>query len=195
MPISEAPPIAEVPLVVENLGSKLCTRCGLCCAGAIHNAAVLDEDEIPAARAMRLPVLDSEKPLFALPCPKLKNDCCTIYATRPRVCARYKCQLLQDLEAGAVALPEALDRVRTAKALFEQLKDAMPAGMTFQQTRRLALDATASPAGVDARTRMLVRLRSTALQLYLDKHFRNSDDNRLFELKAIGDPPMEMGQS
>ena len=26
--------------------SNLCTRCGLCCMGVIHNAAVLDDDEI-----------------------------------------------------------------------------------------------------------------------------------------------------
>src|SRR5688500_2967630 len=78
----------------SSLGSALCTQCGLCCTGALHKAAVLDPDEIADARALGLPILDREKPGFALPCPRLDGTVCTIYASRPRVCGRYKCQLL-----------------------------------------------------------------------------------------------------
>src|SRR5688572_4233724 len=62
----------------SSLGSALCTQCGLCCTGALHDAAVLDPDEIADARALGLPVLDAEKPKFALPCPRLDGTVCTI---------------------------------------------------------------------------------------------------------------------
>ena len=67
--------------------SELCTQCGLCCMGAIHGRAVLFEDELQPARDIGLPVLDdAERPLFALPCPKLAGTSCTIFGKRPRVC-------------------------------------------------------------------------------------------------------------
>lgn len=170
-----------------SLGSKLCTSCGLCCTGAIHNRAVLEEDEIPAARALGLPVLDAAEPLFGLPCPKLENNCCTIYGSRPKVCSRYKCQLLLDVESSAVPLDEALAHVRSAKDLLRQLKDVAPTGMSLRDTRLLALNVPTDGPEPTGRTRMLVKLRSIAFQLYLDRVFRNSRDGKLFELTAVAE--------
>ena len=110
------------------LGSELCTQCGLCCTGALHNAAVLDPDEVAAATELRLPVLDGEKPLFSLPCPKLVGACSSIYGNRPRVSGRYRCQILQDLEASETSFNEAVGRVGTAKGLVEQVQAVMPPG-------------------------------------------------------------------
>lgn len=170
-----------------SLGSRLCTSCGLCCSGAIHNQAVLEEEEIPAARGLGLPVLDSEKPRFALPCPKLENDCCTIYGSRPRVCSRYKCQLLLNLEDGALSIDEALDHVLTAKSLLRQLEEVAPPGMTPRDARAVALNVPTNGPEPTGHTRVLVKLRSTALQVYLDRVFRNSKDGKLFELNAVAD--------
>ncbi len=78
-------------------GVRLCTSCGLCCAGALHDTAALDEDEQDAARALGLPLAGDD---FALPCPRLAGTRCTVLAERPRVCGRYRCGLLQEVEAG-----------------------------------------------------------------------------------------------
>ena len=173
----------------SSLGSALCTQCGLCCTGALHNAAVLDPDEIAAARALGLPVLDRDKPGFALPCPRLDGTICTIYGSRPRVCGRYKCQLLQDLEAGAVDLDEALDKVGVAKGLRREAESAMPAGMTLPEARKLAQMAPKTHAG-DAATgheSAQLKLRSTALNLYIDRYFRNAQDGQVLEFTRLGD--------
>lgn len=173
----------------NSLGSALCTQCGLCCTGALHNAAVLDADEITAAWALGLPVLDREKPGFALPCPRLDGTVCTIYGSRPRVCSRYKCQLLQDLESGAVALDDALDRVGIAKALRREAERAMPQGMTLPQAReitRISLAGHADGANAGNGDMELV-LRTAAFNLYLDKHFRNSRDGRAYDVTALGE--------
>jgi hypothetical protein len=171
-----------------SLGSALCTQCGLCCTGALHNAAVLDPDEIAAARALNLPVLDTEKPKFALPCPRLDGTLCTIYGNRPRVCGRYKCQLLQDLEAGAVGLDDALGKVGIAKALRREAEAAMPPGMTLPQARKLAHTSLADRANVaTAGEDMQLVLRTAALNLYLDRHFRNSRDGRAYDVTVLGE--------
>lgn len=196
MPISEPSTAksSEAPVAAQNLGSDLCTSCGLCCTGALHNAAVLDPDETEAARALGLPVLDSAKPMFSLPCPKLENDCCTIYGNRPRVCARYKCQLLRDLEAGSTDLPTALEHVEAAKQLMNVMYEMMPSGMTLRETRVLALGGEID-TGSKGREHMLLKLRATALHLYVDKFFRNSDEQGLFSLTSIREAAMGMEKS
>lgn len=173
----------------SSLGSALCTQCGLCCTGALHNAAVLDPDEIAAARALGLPVLDRDKPGFALPCPRLDGTICTIYGSRPRVCGRYKCQLLQDLEAGAVDLDEALDKVGVAKGLRREAESAMPEGMTLPEARKLAQMAPKTHAGDAAGgcESAQLKLRSTALNLYIDRYFRNAQDGQVLEFTRLGD--------
>lgn len=173
----------------SSVGSALCTQCGLCCTGALHNAAVLDPDEIEAARALGLPVLDREKPGFALPCPRLDGTICTIYGSRPSVCGRYKCQLLQDLEGGAVELDEALGKVGIAKALRREAEEAMPEGMTLPQARKLVHVALANHADGTAAGDgdMELVLRTAAFNLYLDKHFRNSRDGRAYDVTVLGE--------
>lgn len=182
------PELAEPTSSDEELspGSHLCTSCGLCCEGALHSNALLDEDEISDARALGLPVReDSERPLFSLPCPKLENSCCGIYGSRPQVCARYKSQLLQDLEHGRVDLDEALARVQTARHLLEQLREVMPDGMTMHETRVLAVQSAEPPAGAEGLQRLILKLRTTALQVYIDKFFRNSRDIKQLQLTTM----------
>ncbi len=177
-----------------SLGSQLCTQCGLCCNGVIHTTAKLDPDEVQSAAALGLPVQPGEKPSFKLPCPHLENACCTIYGSRPRVCARYKCQLLQDLESGAVPLDEAEAKVRLARELLAKVESAMPQDMTIHDTKAIALasvPATGAGAAESVRQSMRLKLHATALYLFMDRHFRNSKDGQLFELNAIPDQRSE----
>lgn len=170
------------------LGSALCTQCGLCCTGALHKAAVLESEEIEPARALGLPVINREKPAFSLPCPRLDGAVCTIYDSRPSVCSRYKCQLLQDLEGGMIELDEALGKVACAKALREKAESVMPPGMTLPEARDVAqatLAAQADDSGVRAEL-MPLALHITGFNLYLDRNFRNSRDGRAFDLTLVG---------
>lgn len=192
MPVTADPNKTSTPGAVSNtsLGSALCTECGLCCTGAIHDSAALDSDEIEAAKALGLPVRDNEKPTFALPCPHLKGTMCSIYGSRPRACHRYKCQLLMDLEADDIDFDDALGKVVTAKALRRQAEMVMPEGMTLPQGRALAIALPSAPAGAadsaGRRSEMQLKLHTTALNLYLDKHFRNARDRKAFELNLVG---------
>ena len=137
---------------------SLCTRCGLCCTGAIYTSAVLDEDEVAPARAIGLPVLDRPgRPAFALGCPKLEGTICSIFGHRPRVCGRFRCQLLIDFEEGRKSQNEAKAHVREAWRLLGQARASGPA---------------ADPA---------TGVHKLALQLYLDRHFRKASDTMSFE--------------
>ena len=160
--------------------SHLCTRCGLCCMGVIHNAAVLDEDEVEPARVVGLPVLDRPgRPGFALPCPKLAGTSCSIFGERPRVCGRYMCQVLVDHEEGRLSFDEANARVRCAHGLLERVKSLLPEGTTVGRAKALA-----QKPGEGADDNHL-RLAAIALELYIDKHFRKPKEGTALVMKSV----------
>jgi len=159
--------------------------------GVLHANAVLDADELVHARDIGLEILPTEKPLFALPCPRLEGTVCGVYEERPRVCARYKCQLLQDFEAGTTPMAEARATVAEAQAIVTKLQAALPAGMTLHQARRLALGAEPDQGqGVrpSPRETAVVRVLASAMEWFIDRHFRNSRDGRSYEMSAIDVP-------
>ena len=177
------------------LGSALCTACGLCCTGALHNFAVLEPEEIDFARGIGLTLRTEGRPGFALPCPFLQNSCCTIYADRPKVCARYKCGLLENLEAGSTRLDAALATVAAAKQLLSRAQSMMADGMTIPAARALSRELPIATVDAGARTAdMKLRLAMTALSLFLDKYFKNSREGKLLTLEVIADqrPDTEM---
>lgn len=136
-----------------EVGSALCTRCGICCGGHLHGRALLAPEDVPAARRLGLDVLEEGELGFALPCARLSGTICTIYQDRPPVCVIYRCRLLADHEAGKLTLDQALGRVAEAKHLTAlardvSAKDSSPKGQAEQ------------------------KLRWTALNYYFDKYFR-----------------------
>lgn len=165
------------------LGSQLCTSCGLCCAGALHDTAVLDEDEIEEAGVLGLPVKSGDKAAFGLPCPMLQGTSCGIYGQRPRVCSRYRCKLLQRLETGTVSLPAALLHVGTAKDLINQLKALMPPGMLLSEARAFILKSADEQQHKDGSARL--RVAATAAMLYIDRFFRGDAEGRLLQLRLV----------
>ena len=167
-----------------NVGSQLCTQCGLCCTGALHDTASAEPDEIAALRSHGADIIVRERLHFGLPCPCLKGTSCGIYEERPRVCSRYRCRLLQEVESAAVSLDEATLKVRTARQLFENVKSLMPAGMTVPQARAMCRGDQVS--AVDPH----LRLQLMALMRYLDLHFRHSEEGPVLheEVLAMRDP-------
>ena len=193
-PVAEDPIKAPTPDAGPNtsLGGALCTQCGLCCNGALHPFAKLEPDEVDYASSIGLAIRTVGRPGFALPCPMLRDSKCTIYGSRPKVCARYKCQLLQDLEAGSVSIEGAIDKVSTAKELVRRAEEVLPIEMTLPGARALIPGFGPGPSRSPAQ--MPLTLAITALSLYLDKHFKHSREVKMLSLETIADeqPDPEM---
>ena len=159
----------------------LCTGCGMCCSGLLHSAAVLDDDEVVAAASIGLAVLDRPgRPGFALPCTKLRGTTCSIYGSRPRVCSRFRCQVLIDLEEERHSFAEASAHVATAKQLLTELRAVTPAPASPDEVRTMIRTAVSSS------DHHAVRLRSTALAFYLDRHFRQAKEGKVLEMTELG---------
>lgn len=190
-----ANPDPPTPLIDENAADiaqapDLCTRCGLCCTGVIHNAAVLDQDEVEAAGAVGLPVLDRPgRPGFGLPCPKLVDLKCTIFGHRPRVCGRYMCQVLIDYREGLLSFAEAEAHVDYAHKLVATMRALLPEGMPLRQAKALIGAAQGEDAAEHdphlAQNLSELRLRITALELFLDKQFRRAKELKALDMREI----------
>lgn len=176
--------------VDDAIASALCTQCGLCCTGALHNFAVLGSDEIDHARALGLRLRTDGKPGFALPCSKLRGSCCSIYDQRPRVCGKFKCALLIGMEAGSIGFDDASNTVAGARRLFEHVHSLLPDGTTIPMARSLIEAPPSAEVDSDDRSPQLrLKLAITALSLFLDRHFRKTDEGTLLTLEAVVDAP------
>ena len=178
-----------------SLGSSLCTECGLCCTGALHNFAVLEPEETDIARGMGFTLRTVGKPGFALPCPKLNGTYCSIYGERPKVCKRYRCALLNGLEDGSIGFDDAATAVAGARRLFDQVHSLLPDGMTIPMARaEFEAPPSVGNAAGNRSSNMRLKLAITALSLFLDRHFRKSSEQNLLAFEAIADqrPDTEM---
>ena len=84
-------------------------------------------------------------------------------------------------------------RVESAKALLAQAAEALPEGMTLLQARRIARAPLAAAAQEQANRSeqtgaLRLRLLTTALDVYLDRFFRNAKDGRIFVEMPAADP-------
>ena len=156
--------------MTEPPAATLCTSCGLCCDGSLHGHVTLRDEEVEPARAIGLPILTDGRCGFSTPCPKLVDRRCSIYEFRPTACRGYKCQLLYDLEADRVGLPEALATVTTALGLAAEIEG----------DRRGP--PVAGPIETARRT-----LRLTAFHVFLDRHFRNKYEGPMLSQNIVGD--------
>lgn len=161
--------------------------------GAIHGRAVLFEDELQPARDIGLPVLDdAERPLFALPCPKLAGTSCTIFGNRPRVCGSYRCQVLIDLQEGRLSFDEASHLVQQALDLVESVRALLPADMDLPDTRTLTGSVR---HGSEAAVPPALRLHATMMHFHLDKHFRKAKEGRTLEMVVVTSTDCVEGQA
>jgi Fe-S-cluster containining protein len=97
--------------------SALCVACGLCCEGRLHDQVPLDDDELERAGRLSLPIVESPLRLaFRLPCPRLEERRCTVYAERPRTCASYACGVLTAYGVGELDEATALERIERYRA-------------------------------------------------------------------------------
>jgi len=119
--------------------SELCVSCGLCCQGALHDLVPLDEDEIELAARLRLPLVESPLRLaFRLPCPRLSDRRCTVYAERPRTCATYACGVLRAYAGGEIDETAALSRIERLRDQTAEVARQLGAPSRQEALRELA---------------------------------------------------------
>lgn len=153
--------------------ADLCTRCGLCCDGTVFENAKAYPEDLPGLARHGL-ALDtaSERPAFVLPCAKLAEATCTIYAERFVTCRRFRCKLLQSVEAGETTVAEGLTKIATARSLIAAVE---PAARMARHRRALAVQTAGWKAVADPVERATTARRYlaiVALERHLDAHFR-----------------------
>ena len=173
--------------ILPERASQLCMACGLCCNGALHDAAALLPEEATLALDLGMKVTQSERGVqFELPCHLLKDRCCTVYADRPSPCRNYRCRLLQSLDAGERSLEQCLDKVSNAQSLLGDLVDILPKGMTIPEARAsVAFRPVEDDAGRIGKAK--IKLRAFALSVYLEKYFRNDYENSFLQSTSINE--------
>jgi len=142
--------------MTPSLTDTLCTRCGLCCDGTLF----ADVELVGEAEAKRLEIMgleveenDTGAGLLSQPCAALKGRRCGIYAHRPQCCRTFECQLLQDVQLGAVTvergtelIAEALGRIRRVRELLAELGERnVRLPLKERCAEALAGDAPATP--------------------------------------------------
>lgn len=100
--------------------------CGLCCDGTLFDhLGVLDESDLGMPlRALGVElIVESEPPVFALPCPAVERGVCTIYhLQRPTACGWFECDLSTAVAEGRVAPYDARELIARTVALRDRVQ-------------------------------------------------------------------------
>lgn len=96
----------------DDPAASICIGCGLCCDGTLlAYLAVSDESDLGLPlRVLGVELIyEADPPVFALPCPAVRDGCCTVFdAHRPHACAQFACRLLRAHDDGTVDRTTAL---------------------------------------------------------------------------------------
>jgi uncharacterized protein len=102
--------------------SELCLSCGMCCDGTLFGRVEMSAEE--AARLGKR-VATAEGQLVQ-PCRALEGLKCCVYADRPGVCRKFKCNVLLALESGEMPQWQAQAKVKHARLLEAELAKVLP---------------------------------------------------------------------
>lgn len=168
--------MTETPIKNEKELSEICVGCGFCCSGVLYDQAPLENDEVDFARAIGLdvgpmPGTDTRHLKFKQPCPHLCGTACSIYGKRrPKICSRFFCELAARFGRGEITQAESLGKVRKAQRLILAIEPLLLPGETWPMARaRWFSNRNKTPENRDvAQFQVLM----TALNLFLDRHFR-----------------------
>lgn len=117
------------------LTTSICIGCGLCCDGTVvSHLAVADESDLgwPLRMLGVELIVEADPPVFALPCPGVRDGVCTVYDThRPSACAQFSCALLRAVEDGRTGVGDACVIIRDTIELRDQVRsgEADPADL------------------------------------------------------------------
>ena len=117
-------------------GSELCVACGICCDGILFSSVTItDPSEAERVRALRIPVhVVDERHFFDQPCSALGDNGCSIYTERPLLCHAYRCLLLKQVDAGTMALADALRIVEEARRREVEIRALLDQDVTADGT-------------------------------------------------------------
>jgi Fe-S-cluster containining protein len=117
-------------------GSQLCVACGICCDGILFSSVTItDPSEAERVRAHRIPVhVVDERHFFDQPCSALGDKGCSIYTERPLLCHAYRCLLLKQVDAGTMALADALRIVEDARKREVEIRAMLSLDVTADGT-------------------------------------------------------------
>lgn len=112
---------------MKNISSiseqEICITCGLCCDGTIFYNAVLEPGEkgnLPEKIEQQYFSKD-DKEYFRLPCLYFDGKCTIYHSKKAVVCSAYRCQLLKDFADKKITRNEALDIIKNALKMREDI--------------------------------------------------------------------------
>lgn len=152
----------------------LCLDCGMCCTSAVFTHVDLtgpDMDRLPGAGLGDA----AAQHRLDFPCRFLDGARCTIYASRPAVCASYRCKTLAQAQDGTIDLSEAKNRLHKVAELRRAFEAAIPGGMTAADAIAAATRGEA-PDQPMASHYLPMRLAFVALQAIIDRYLREDGD-------------------
>jgi Fe-S-cluster containining protein len=178
--------VADRPTDPASGAADLCTDCALCCSGALFDTVPVAETEAEGVAALGLEVVRRERDMvFRQPCAMLRGQLCAVYEGRPPACRRFRCTLLERYEEGAVGLDEARQRIAEARSMIDQARASFAEGESVV-TARIRWKKGLSPgAGAEAAR---FHLLMTALNRFLDRHFRPKGQRQVVEAGEGGSP-------
>ncbi|MEN9800517.1 MAG: hypothetical protein RL653_4214 [Pseudomonadota bacterium] len=105
--------------------SDLCSECGLCCNGTLYSYVTLVPDDMPRLeKYTQLRFIErNHQQTFDEGCVLHTGTGCGAYDDRPDTCRRYSCGVLRAVAADELTEHEALQVIREARALVENVKE------------------------------------------------------------------------
>ncbi len=150
---------------------ELCLDCGICCTNAVFSHLVVEEEDSARFRDHDRPDLAKlERINFA--CPLQEGAACGIYAYRPTICRSFECTSLARVRSGEISLEEAKPIVRKAVALYREVLDLKPDGLSYIEAEK-AVAARKCPDEMNEAQFTRYGLALVTLESYLDRHIRH----------------------
>ncbi|MBF0379371.1 MAG: hypothetical protein HQL69_00010 [Magnetococcales bacterium] len=171
----------EIPQ--EDIGSKLCLGCLLCCKGNICRVVVTTK-ELHYFTDMDLGLRSQadDKYYFTKSCPQLQHDGCAIYTKHlPNDCSSYQCRTLRPLIKNRIDLTTAQQRVVLVKKQIGEVFAALGIEDQQQANLRDLITVWIKEKQYEKQPEILPKIRD--LLIYLDKNF-HSQEKLLAKLPA-----------
>lgn len=167
-----------ITLTLVTPEEDICTSCGMCCDGTLFAHVEVTEDERSTLKGLFSLEAGKDGPIFCQPCPHNVEHKCVVYDDRPETCRSYRCKTLSAFQAGEITHHEAARRVRETLDARERLQPLLEPDETVKMARIRRAAAAANPSR--ARVEMAFILKSTALDMILDRYFRKRGKTMLF---------------
>ncbi|OGS50112.1 MAG: hypothetical protein A3J40_06870 [Erythrobacter sp. RIFCSPHIGHO2_12_FULL_63_10] len=146
----------------------------MCCGNYLHTHVEFSPSDRNRLSAAGIDDTASQD-RFDFPCQFLNGACCTIYPSRPAVCATYRCKTLTEAQSGAISLDEAKERLCKIAENRRAFEATVPEGMTIPAA--IALAASEPTPGWQAPDYFpKLRLSCVALQAIIDRYLREESD-------------------